>query len=67
MLKQKIEDAKELIENGTIIASPANRNIVYKLETAFDIIISHEQRQLEQAKEIVQLMKNNNNVYNAFK
>jgi hypothetical protein len=58
-LKQKIEEAKDLIEKGTIISSPANRNIVYKLETAFDIIVSHEQRHLEQAKEILQLMRNN--------
>jgi DinB superfamily len=58
-LKQKIEESKELVEKGTIISSPANRNIVYKLETAFDIIVSHEQRHLEQAKEILQLMKNN--------
>jgi hypothetical protein len=42
-----------------VISSPANKNIVYKLETAFDIIVSHEQRHLEQAKEILQLMKNN--------
>jgi len=58
-LKQKIEEAKELIEKGVVISSPANRNIVYKLETAFDIIVSHEQRHLEQAKEMLKLMKNN--------
>lgn len=58
-LKQKIEEAKELVEIGVVISSPANRNIVYKLETAFDIIVSHEQRHLEQAKEILQLMKSN--------
>jgi hypothetical protein len=58
-LIQKIEDAKGLVEKGVVISSPANRNIVYKLETAFDIIVSHEQRHLEQAKEILQQMKNN--------
>lgn len=58
-LKQKIEDAKELVDKGTIISSPANRNIVYKLETAFDIIVSHEQRHLEQAKEVLVLLRNN--------
>ena len=57
-LKQKIEDAKELVDKGTIISSPANRNIVYKLETAFDIIVSHEQRHLEQAKEVLGLLRN---------
>jgi hypothetical protein len=58
-LVQKIEAAKELVEKGVVISSPANKNIVYKLETAFDIIVSHEQRHFEQAKEIFQLMKNN--------
>jgi len=53
-LKQEINEAKELVEMGTIISSPANRNIVYKLETAFDIIVSHEQRHLEQAKEVLE-------------
>jgi hypothetical protein len=58
-LKQKIVASKELVEKGTVISSPANRNIVYKLETAFDIIISHEQRHLEQAREILQLLTQN--------
>lgn len=61
-LKLKIESAKELVERGIVISSPANRNIVYKLETAFDIIVSHEQRHLEQAKEILLLMKNTSNL-----
>ena len=60
-LIQKIEDAKGLAENGVVISSPANRNIVYKLKTAFDIIVSHEQRHFEQAKETLQLLKNNTN------
>lgn len=58
-LIQKIEGARELVEKGVVISSPANKNIVYKLETAFDIIVSHEQRHLEQAKEILALLKNN--------
>jgi DinB superfamily len=58
-LKQKIENAKELVEKGIVISSPANRNIVYKLETAFDIIVSHEQRHFEQAKEISNLLNQN--------
>jgi hypothetical protein len=58
-LKQQFDAAKEWVDKGTIISSPANRNIVYKLETAFDIIISHEQRHFEQAKEILQLLNEN--------
>ncbi|MCZ2249221.1 MAG: DinB family protein [Bacteroidia bacterium] len=60
-LKRQIETSKELVEKGTIISSPANRNIVYKLETAFDIIVSHEQRHLEQASEILNNLNNLNN------
>ena len=55
-LQQNIEDAKELLKNDVVISSPANRNIVYKLETAFDIIVTHEQRHLEQAREILSIL-----------
>jgi len=58
-LIQKIEEAKGLVEKDVVISSPANRNIVYKLATAFDIIVSHEQRHIEQSKELLKLMKNN--------
>lgn len=58
-LIQKIEEAKGLVENGVVISSPANKHIVYKLETAFDIIVSHEQRHIEQSKELLSLMKKN--------
>jgi hypothetical protein len=57
-LKQKIEEAQGLVEQDVVISSPANRNIVYKLETAFDIIVSHEQRHLEQAKEVLVMLRN---------
>ena len=55
-LKTLITSCGDLLEKGTVISSPANRNIVYKLETAFDIIVTHEQRHLEQAKEILQFL-----------
>ena len=55
----KIEEASVYIEKGCIISSPANKNIVYSLETAFDIIVSHEQRHLEQSKELLKLLKAN--------
>jgi len=58
-LKQKIEEVQTLIEKGVVICSPASRNIVYKLETAFDIIVSHEHRHIEQSKALLSLMKNN--------
>nr|WKN35247.1 DinB family protein [Tunicatimonas sp. TK19036] len=53
-LARMIEHTTEAVEKGTVIASPANRNIVYKLETAFDIIVAHEHRHFEQAKEVLE-------------
>ncbi|GAB1429959.1 hypothetical protein MASR2M18_07920 [Ignavibacteria bacterium] len=61
ILCKKIEDAKEFADKGVAIYSPTNKNIVYKLETAFDIITSHEKRHIEQAKEVLGLLRNNNN------
>jgi hypothetical protein len=55
-LKQLITGCSDLLDKGTIISSPANKNIVYKLETAFDIITTHEQRHLEQAKELLAVL-----------
>lgn len=60
VLKQKMDDAKGLVQQGVVISSPANKNIVYKLEIAFDIIVSHEQRHLEQAREILYLINMEN-------
>jgi hypothetical protein len=56
-LKKLISGSKDLLEQGVVISSPANKNIVYKLETAFDIIVTHEQRHLEQAKEVLAGLK----------
>lgn len=53
-LKQKINVCQSLIDQGAVISSPANKNIVYKLETAFDIITTHEVRHFEQAKLVLQ-------------
>ncbi len=49
-LADLISSCHSLIEEGAIISSPANKNIVYKLERAFEILISHEKRHLEQAR-----------------
>lgn len=56
-LKKVIASSEDLVEKGAVISSPANKNIVYKLGTAFDIIITHEQRHLEQAKEVLSQLK----------
>ena len=56
-LKILIENSKDLVDKGVIISSPANKNIVYKLEKAFEIIVTHEQRHFQQAKEVLDLLK----------
>ncbi len=59
VLKKEIEKSKELIEEGITIASPINRNIVYSLESAFEIIVTHEERHLAQSQETYHLLKKN--------
>ncbi len=58
-LKKVIRTSKDLVKRGTIISSPANKNIVYKLETAFDIIVAHEARHLQQAMNVHQMHSEN--------
>lgn len=57
-LKLLISNSHHLIQKDTLISSPANRIIVYKLETAFDIMVAHEKRHLKQAREINHLRLN---------
>ncbi len=54
-LKEYIENSDNYLKNKTLISSPANKNIVYKLEIAFDIIVTHEKRHLEQASKVNEL------------
>lgn len=58
-LKEYIQNSDNYIKNKTLISSPANKNIFYKLETAFDIIITHEKRHFKQAKELHDFMIKN--------
>jgi len=53
-LKRYVELAAPFIQNKTVIHSPASKVIVYELDTVFDIIIQHELRHIEQAKEQLQ-------------
>lgn len=55
-LKGLISDSKDLIDAGQLIMSPANKNIIYSLECAFEIIVTHEERHLNQATEVLELM-----------
>jgi hypothetical protein len=58
-LGEMMASCENFIQAGAVISSPANRFIVYKLETAFDIIVAHERRHLNQALEVLGLMKKN--------
>lgn len=55
-LKNQIVSSEMLLNNGAVIASPANRMIVYRLETAFDIIVAHEERHLNHARAVWSLL-----------
>lgn len=55
-LMNKMRESGGLLEKNAIIASPANRYIVYPLERAFDIIIAHERRHMNQAMDILPLL-----------
>ena len=55
-LKKEITGSIELLRNGAIVSSPALRLVVYTLEMAFEIIVSHEKRHLAQATEVYDLL-----------
>jgi len=52
-------DNEDLIQRKQIIASPANQNIVYSLDDAFDVILLHEQRHFIQSKAVLALLDKN--------
>ena len=51
-IKKLISDNKPLLEKDIVIPSPANRYVVYKLRKAVEIVVSHEERHLNQAMEV---------------
>ncbi|MEO0876711.1 MAG: DinB family protein [Bacteroidota bacterium] len=55
-LKEEFQACAKLLGQGQVISSPANASIVYPLETAFAIIVNHEQRHLAQAEEMLALL-----------
>ena len=52
ILKKHIERLDKEIRSGKVIYSPANRNIVYGLDTALEIITQHQKRHYNQARNI---------------
>lgn len=63
LLKKQITASGPFLQQGAIISSPANRNIVYTLEKAFDIIVAHEERHLNQAIEAFEVIYQNQYKY----
>jgi putative NIF3 family GTP cyclohydrolase 1 type 2 len=55
-LKDWLLKCDEQISDDAVISSPANRFIVYKLSTCFEIIITHEERHLQQAMRLKELI-----------
>ena len=56
-LNKYLESVESFAEEELVIHSPANKNVVYQLDVAFDIIVAHEQRHLNQAKEVLESLK----------
>ncbi|MFT5724640.1 MAG: hypothetical protein ACI9JN_001759 [Bacteroidia bacterium] len=52
-----IENNKSAIESGVAVGSPGNPNIVYTMLQALDIIVTHQKRHLQQAKEMLPLIE----------
>ena len=51
-IEKLIASCSDLLEQDTVICSPANTKITYTLKMAFYIVIAHEERHFYQAEEI---------------
>lgn len=56
-LAEWADELNPFLKKKTIIHSPANKLIVYALDKAFEIIIEHEKRHLNQAKNMLTQIK----------
>lgn len=56
-LKQVIQNSKRLLGTGTIISSPANPNIIYSIDVAYEILLSHEMRHFNQMQKLMNQME----------
>ncbi|WP_375583287.1 DinB family protein [Cyclobacterium xiamenense] len=52
-LSAYVQELEPFFGRGLMIASPANRWLVYPLDTAIDIIIAHEKRHCKQLKSLL--------------
>lgn len=55
-LIQSIGENQDLVENNTLVCSPANKFIVYTLGRGFEIMIAHERRHFNQAMRVREAM-----------
>lgn len=58
LLKKHITGLSSHLDQGVVIHSPANKYLVYSLETALDIIVTHEKRHFEQSAETLERVRN---------
>jgi hypothetical protein len=58
-LKALIAATTDLLSDKQIIYSPANKKVLYALETAYDIIVAHAWRHLAQAKALWAVQQKN--------
>lgn len=56
-LRETIKNSEELLKTKTVISSPANSHIVYRLETAYEILLAHEERHFQQAQKLLEIQK----------
>lgn len=56
----EITATTESAGGDTVITSPASRWIVYRLDTAIDLIVTHEKRHFQQALEVLNQMNRGN-------
>jgi hypothetical protein len=56
-LKEEIEASEEPIAKGAIMASPAKPFVVYRIDTAIEILIQHERRHLVQMERVKAMLE----------
>jgi hypothetical protein len=55
-LKSRISRLEKYLDKGNIISSPANKWIVYPLDVALEIILTHEKRHIQHSKKLLELI-----------
>ena len=60
-LAEHYDEMVSFMEAGTKISSPANKKFVYRLDVGFEAILLHEKRHYNQALEVLNQMKSNQN------